>query len=88
MARVENESALASLEFVKNITDHKAHDDVQRQATGRITPPQASGELHLEDIQYHLYVLEKVRQGLDDARRRGTVSQEEAENQLSKWLTE
>jgi hypothetical protein len=42
----------------------------------------------LEDIQYHLYVLDKVRQGLDDARHRGTVSQEEAEKQLSKWLTE
>jgi hypothetical protein len=42
----------------------------------------------LEDIQYHLYVLEKVRQGLDDARQHGTVSQEEAEKQLSKWLTE
>ncbi len=42
----------------------------------------------LEDIQYHLYVLDKVRQGLDDARRYGTVSQEEAEKQLSKWLTE
>ena len=42
----------------------------------------------LEDIQYHLYVLDKVWQGLDDARQRGTVSQEEAEKQLSKWLTE
>jgi hypothetical protein len=42
----------------------------------------------LEDIQYHLYVLDKVRQGLEDARQRGTVSQEEAEKQLSKWLTE
>lgn len=42
----------------------------------------------LEDIQYHLYVLEKVRHGLEDARQRGTVSQEEAENRLSKWLIE
>ena len=42
----------------------------------------------LEDIQYHLYVLDKVRQGLDDARQHGTVSQEEAEKRLSKWLTE
>ena len=41
----------------------------------------------LEDIQYHLYVLEKVRRGLDDAQR-GTVTQAEAEHQLSKWLTE
>ena len=42
----------------------------------------------IEDVQYHLYVLEKVRRGLDDARQHGTVSQEEAEKQLSKWLTE
>jgi hypothetical protein len=42
----------------------------------------------LEDIQYHLYVLDKVRHGLEDARQLGTVSQEEAEKHLSKWLTE
>ena len=42
----------------------------------------------LEDIQYHLYVLDKVQQGLEDADKNGTVTQEEAEKQLSKWLTE
>jgi len=42
----------------------------------------------LEDIQYHLYVLEKIRSGLDSAETDGTVSQEEAEARLSKWLTE
>jgi hypothetical protein len=42
----------------------------------------------LEDIQYHLYVLEKVRRGIEDAREHGTVSQEEAESRLEKWLTE
>jgi hypothetical protein len=42
----------------------------------------------LEDVQYHLYVLEKVRRGLDEARERGTISQEEAETRLTKWLTE
>jgi len=42
----------------------------------------------LEDIQYHLYVLEKVQQGLRDAREHGTISQDEAESRLSKWLTE
>jgi len=41
----------------------------------------------LEDIQYHLYVLEKVRHGLDAAKSQ-TVSQEEAESRLSKWLSE
>jgi hypothetical protein len=42
----------------------------------------------LEDIQYHLYVLEKVRRGLDEARTGGALSQEEAEKRLGKWLTE
>jgi hypothetical protein len=42
----------------------------------------------VEDIQYHLYVLEKVRSGLEDAREKGTISQEEAELRLSKWLKE
>jgi hypothetical protein len=42
----------------------------------------------LEDIQYHLYVLEKVQRGLDEARTSGTLSQEEAEKRLGKWLIE
>ena len=41
----------------------------------------------LEDIQYHLYVLEKVRNGLQ-AVTEGEVSQDDAEERLSKWLTE
>jgi hypothetical protein len=42
----------------------------------------------VEDIQYDLYVLDKVRRGLDAARISGTLSQEEVEARLSKWLTE
>jgi hypothetical protein len=42
----------------------------------------------VEDIQYHLYVLDKVRRGLDDARINGTLSQEEVETRFSQWLTE
>jgi ribosomal protein S20 len=42
----------------------------------------------IEDIQYHLYVLEKVRSGLQDATEKGTISQEEVESRLSKWLNE
>jgi len=40
----------------------------------------------IEDIQYHLYVLEKVRHGLEDARVNGILTQEEVESRLSKWL--
>jgi hypothetical protein len=42
----------------------------------------------VEDIQYHLYVLHKVRRGLEDAHVNGTITQEEVESRLSKWLTE
>lgn len=42
----------------------------------------------LEDIQYHLHVLEKVRLRLDTADTQGTVTQTEAEDQLGKWLTQ
>lgn len=42
----------------------------------------------LEDIQYHLYVIEKVRNGLEAAQSQGTVSQEDVEQRFSKWLTE
>ena len=41
----------------------------------------------LEDIQYHLYVMEKVRQGLEAADTQGSLSQEEVEQRLGKWLT-
>ncbi|KAB8331240.1 hypothetical protein SD80_027360 [Scytonema tolypothrichoides VB-61278] len=43
----------------------------------------------VEDVQYHLYVLEKVRQGLVVTDNRETlISQEEAEALLRKWLIE
>jgi len=41
----------------------------------------------IEDIQYHLYVLEKVRRGLEAADAKGVVSQKEAERVLDQWLT-
>ena len=45
-------------------------------------------DVSYEDIQYHLYVLDKVRRGLEDARVNGTLTQEEVESRFSKWLTE
>ena len=41
----------------------------------------------IEDIQYHLYVIEKVRHGLEVADSQGTITQQEAEERLSKWIT-
>jgi predicted transcriptional regulator len=39
----------------------------------------------VEDIQHHLYVLEKIRRGLDDAEQGRTHSHEDVEKQLSQW---
>ncbi len=39
-----------------------------------------------EDIQYHLYVLEKVKRGLERAETEGAISHEEAKARLGKWL--
>jgi hypothetical protein len=42
----------------------------------------------IEDIQYHLYVLEEVRSGLKDAHKKGAISQADAESRLNKWLSD
>ena len=41
----------------------------------------------LEDIQYHLFVLEKVKRGLGRAETEGAMSHEDAKVRLGKWLT-
>lgn len=41
----------------------------------------------LEDIQYHLYVLEKVQRGIERANTEGVIQQTEVEERLGKWLT-
>jgi len=40
----------------------------------------------LEDIQYHLYVLEKVKRGVERAESEGTLTHSEARQRLEKWL--
>jgi hypothetical protein len=40
----------------------------------------------LEDIQYHLYVLEKVKRGVERAEAEGTLSHSAAKQRLEKWL--
>ena len=41
----------------------------------------------LEDIQYHIYVVEKINKGLQRAKKEGVVSQKEVEKRLGKWLS-
>lgn len=42
----------------------------------------------LEDIQYHLYVIEKIKNSVARAEIEGAISQQEAEKKLAKWIRE
>ena len=42
----------------------------------------------LEDIHYHLYVIEKVRRGIKRAETEGALSHDEVEKRVSKWIIE
>ena len=41
----------------------------------------------LEDIQYHLYVVEKIHRGIERAEREGVLGQEEVERKLENWIS-
>jgi predicted transcriptional regulator len=45
-------------------------------------------EASLEDIQYHLYVLQRIERGREDVAAGRIVSQDEVEQRLAKWLDE
>ncbi|RLA48610.1 MAG: hypothetical protein DRR42_16560 [Gammaproteobacteria bacterium] len=47
---------------------------------------QLPDDTSLEDIQYHLYVLEKVRSGVNRAEIEGAVKHDEVRERLGKWL--
>jgi hypothetical protein len=42
----------------------------------------------LEDIQYHLYVVEKIHRGIDRAEKEDEIPQQNAEKRLGKWNIE
>ena len=41
----------------------------------------------LEDVQYHLYVVEKIHRGIERAEKEGVLSQDDVERKLSKWTS-
>jgi len=41
----------------------------------------------LEDVQYHLYVAEKIQKGIKRAKIEGTMSQNEIEEKVSQWTS-
>ena len=40
----------------------------------------------LEDVQYHLYVIQKIGRGLKDAEEGRVYEENEIEKKMSKWL--
>lgn len=57
-----------------------AKQDVRRVLDG--LPEEAS----LEDIQYHLYVLQRIERGREDVEAGRVLSQDEVEQRLTRWL--
>jgi len=45
-----------------------------------------SEDCTIEDVQYHLYVLEKVRRGEERAESEGSLSSEEVAERMAKWV--
>ncbi len=43
-------------------------------------------EASFEEIQYHIYVRQKIEAGLRDAEEGRVLSQEEVERRMAKWL--
>lgn len=59
-----------------------AKQDARRVLDG--LPEEAS----LEDIQYHLYVLQRIERGREDVEGGRVVPQDEVERRLAKWVDE
>jgi predicted transcriptional regulator len=47
---------------------------------------QLPDDASFEDIQYHIYVREKIERGLKDIQDGRVLSQEDVEERMSKWL--
>lgn len=43
-------------------------------------------DVSFEDVQYHLYVIEKVQNGLDSIKRDGGLTPEQVGERLGKWV--
>ena len=49
---------------------------------------QLPDDVSYEDIQYHIYVRQKVERGLKDLHEGRVLSQEEMEQRMARWLAE
>ena len=49
---------------------------------------QLPDDVSFEDIQYHIYVRQKLEQGLTDLQEGRVLTQEDLERRMSRWLGE
>jgi predicted transcriptional regulator len=49
---------------------------------------QLPDDVSFEDVQYHIYVRQKLERGLQDLQEGRVLSQEEMERRMSRWLEE
>ncbi len=54
----------------------------------KVTASPAADNSTLEDIQYHLYVLEKIKRGRADVEEGRVYTHAEAKQRLRRWLQE
>ena len=47
---------------------------------------QLPDDTSLEDIQYHIYVQQKIERGLNDVKSGNTLSEAEFDKRMSNWL--
>ncbi len=43
-------------------------------------------DVSIEELQYHLYVIDRIRRGIQEADAGDFATQEEVEREFSKWL--
>ena len=49
---------------------------------------QLPDDVSFEDIQYHIYVRQKIERGLGDIAKGRVIGQEELERRMARWLGE
>jgi hypothetical protein len=49
---------------------------------------QLPDDVSFEDVQYHIYVRQKLERGFEDLRDGRTLTEDEMEQRLSRWLGE
>ena len=74
------EIGILELEDYHLATTHTVKEEVRKLLD------QLPDDVSYEDIQYHLYVRQKIERGLKDLEDGRVLTQEEAEQRMARWL--